>query len=112
MSDKRGTLLPFPPHQKKLLLSPIPSWTGISPVSLPAYCFRHPLAHRTSPTATYTLIYAFLADKSLKKTAQALKKEVRDVVVLKDGLKLESPSLEVILQQWKTQEEQKKKPTP
>jgi hypothetical protein len=68
------------------------------------------VTHRTSPTATYTLIYAFLTDKSLTKTAQALKKEVRDVVVLKDGLKPESPSLDVILQQWKSREEQTNKP--
>jgi hypothetical protein len=51
-----------------------------------------------------------LTEKSLTKTAQALKKEVRDVVVLKDGLSPESPSLDVILQQWTSREKQTSKP--
>jgi hypothetical protein len=58
-------------------------------------------------TATYTLIYAFLTQKSLAKTAQALKKEVKDVVVLKDGVKPEGPSLDEILQQWKITQQNK-----
>lgn len=64
-----------------------------------------------SYAAIYTLIYTFLTEKSLTKTAQALKKEVKDVVVLKDGLKPDGPSLETIFKQWKTQEGQKKQPT-
>ncbi|KXN92261.1 hypothetical protein AN958_08714, partial [Leucoagaricus sp. SymC.cos] len=57
--------------------------------------------------ATYTLIYAFLTKNSLSKTAEALKKEVKGVVVLKDGVKPEGPSLDDILRQWKTQQKKR-----
>lgn len=54
--------------------------------------------------AIYTLIYTFLVQKSLTKTAQALKKEVKGVVVLKDGVKPEGPSLVDILHEWRMQQ--------
>ncbi|KAI0647413.1 hypothetical protein C8Q79DRAFT_625996 [Trametes meyenii] len=51
--------------------------------------------------ATYASIYSFLLKKEHKKAAEALKKAVKDVVVLKDGVGSGSPSLDVIVKEWK-----------
>ena len=51
--------------------------------------------------ATYTYIYAFLVKKEQKKVAEALKKAVKDIVVLKDGVEAGGPSLERIIKEWK-----------
>jgi len=51
--------------------------------------------------ATYTLIYSFLNQRSHTKAAEALKKAAKDIVVLKDGVKHDGPSLPDILKQWK-----------
>ena len=36
-----------------------------------------------------------------KKAADALKKAVKDIVVLKDGMEAEGPSLDAIIKEWK-----------
>ncbi|KAI0333601.1 hypothetical protein GY45DRAFT_273993 [Cubamyces sp. BRFM 1775] len=51
--------------------------------------------------ATYTYIYSFLLKKEHNKAAEALKKAVKDVVVLKDGMESSGPSLDVIIKEWK-----------
>ncbi|KAI0672858.1 hypothetical protein C8Q78DRAFT_684222 [Trametes maxima] len=51
--------------------------------------------------ATYASIYSFLLKKEHTKAAEALKKAVKDVVVLKDGVGSEGPSLDVIVKEWK-----------
>ncbi len=51
--------------------------------------------------ATYTYIYAFLVKQEQRKAAEALKRAVKDVVVLKDGVEAEGPSLERIIKEWK-----------
>ncbi|KAH9901456.1 hypothetical protein C8Q73DRAFT_677874, partial [Cubamyces lactineus] len=51
--------------------------------------------------ATYTYIYSFLLKKEHSKAAEALKKAVKDVVVLKDGMASDGPSLDVIIKEWK-----------
>lgn len=87
-----------------LLLNPIPPpplWMETSQVCQSLCYLRVCLADVPSFLDTYTLIYAFLTQKSLTKAANALKKEVKDVVVLKDGVKHEGPSLEDIINQWK-----------
>ncbi len=40
-----------------------------------------------------------------RKAAEALKKAVKDVVVLKEGAEAEGPSLDVILKEWKDMKE-------
>ena len=52
-------------------------------------------------TATYCHIYAFLLEKEHTKAAKALKKAVKDVVVLEDKVEVEGPSLDIILKEWK-----------
>jgi hypothetical protein len=51
--------------------------------------------------ATYTLIHAFLTKRSHTKVALALKKAVKDVVILKDVVDVEGPQLDEIVKQWK-----------
>ncbi|TBU65470.1 hypothetical protein BD310DRAFT_864148, partial [Dichomitus squalens] len=51
--------------------------------------------------STYTYIYTFLVKQEHNKAAYALKKAVKDVVVLKDGVNPEGPSLERIIKEWK-----------
>ncbi|KAG2061497.1 hypothetical protein BDR06DRAFT_946942 [Suillus hirtellus] len=50
---------------------------------------------------TYSLIYAFLKQQSQTKAADAVKKAARNIIVLKDDLKLEGSSLDEIVKQWK-----------
>ncbi|KAF9261427.1 hypothetical protein L218DRAFT_1001704 [Marasmius fiardii PR-910] len=50
---------------------------------------------------TYTLIHAFLTKRSHSKAAEALKKAAKEVVILKDGIAVEGPQLDEIIQQWK-----------
>jgi len=57
--------------------------------------------------ATYTLIHAFLLEKSHEKVAKALKKAVKDVVILRDEVPTDSPPLNEIIAQWKTWRESK-----
>ncbi|PSR77639.1 hypothetical protein PHLCEN_2v7829 [Hermanssonia centrifuga] len=52
--------------------------------------------------ATYTLIYSFLTKHSHTKAAEALKKSAKDVVVLKDNMEVDGPSLDRIVKEWKT----------
>ena len=52
-------------------------------------------------SATYTYIYSFLLKKEHSKAAEALKKAVKDVVVLKDGMVPDGPSLDVVIKEWK-----------
>ncbi|KAI0780574.1 hypothetical protein BD413DRAFT_498216 [Trametes elegans] len=51
--------------------------------------------------ATYSHIYSFLLKKEHTKAAEALKKAVKNVVVLKDGVGPEGPSLDQIVKEWK-----------
>ncbi|KAI9065386.1 hypothetical protein FKP32DRAFT_489121 [Trametes sanguinea] len=51
--------------------------------------------------ATYTYIYAFLLKREHSKAAEALKKAVKDVVVLKEGVGSDGPSLDAIIKEWK-----------
>ena len=51
--------------------------------------------------ATYGLIHAFLKSQSLTKAADALRKSVKDVIVLHDDVKQEGPSLHEIIVEWK-----------
>jgi len=88
-------------HQKKPL-HPIPPWTETWLVSVLSFVDASFVTDSPSLTEKYTLIYTFLVQNSLTKTAQALKKEVKDVVVLKDGVNPEGPSLNKILHYWKT----------
>lgn len=50
--------------------------------------------------ATYTLIYDFLRKQSHSKAADALRKEAKAVVTLKDA-NTEGPALDEIIKQWK-----------
>lgn len=54
-----------------------------------------------SCTATYTLIHSFLTKQSHVKAAAALKKAVKDVVILKDEIETEGPQLDEIINEWK-----------
>lgn len=73
----------------------------------------HPSLHsrvlRQLYAATYTYVYAFLVKQGQKKAAEALKKAAKDVVVLKDGVEAEGPSLERIVKEWKELKEKAKK---
>jgi len=51
--------------------------------------------------STYTLIHAFLTKHSHTKAAQAVKKAVKEVVILKDGVEIEGPQLDEIIVEWK-----------
>ena len=51
--------------------------------------------------ATYTLIHAFLSKHSHAKAAEAVKKAAKEVVVLKDDIKVDGPQLDEIIEQWK-----------
>ncbi|KAI0373017.1 hypothetical protein BV20DRAFT_1014341, partial [Pilatotrama ljubarskyi] len=51
--------------------------------------------------ATYAYIYSFLIQRGHQKAADALKKDAKGVVVLKDGVKPDGPSLDVIVKEWK-----------
>ncbi|KAI8989777.1 hypothetical protein BD414DRAFT_316917 [Trametes punicea] len=51
--------------------------------------------------ATYTYIYSFLVKREHHKVAESLKKAVKNVVVLKDGVQSDSPPLDVIVREWK-----------
>ena len=51
--------------------------------------------------ATYTHIHAFLVKKSHKKAAEALKKAVKDIVVLKEDVTVDGPLLDAIIKEWK-----------
>ena len=62
--------------------------------------------------ATYTLIYSFLKTQSQAKAAEAVKKAAKDIVVLKDDVKLEGPSLDKIVQDWKATEVTKRPKQP
>lgn len=53
------------------------------------------------PAATYTLIYAFLTRRSHDKAAEAVKKAAKDIVVLKDGLTVDGPTLDEVVKMWK-----------
>jgi hypothetical protein len=81
------------------------SWTEISRVS-PLYSYDI-TSLDAPPSATYTLIHAFLNKRGHTKAAQALKKAAADVVVLKDDITPEGPQLDEIIQQWKELTEKK-----
>ena len=51
---------------------------------------------------TYTLIYSFLKKQSHSKAAEAVKNAAKDVVVLKDSIELDGPSLDEVVKTWKT----------
>jgi len=53
-----------------------------------------------NPTATYSLIYSFLTERSHLKAAEAVKKAVKGVIDIKGGDQ-DVPTLPVILNQWK-----------
>lgn len=58
-------------------------------------------------SATYTLIHAFLTKQLHTKAAQAVKKAAKEVVVLRDDIKLEGPQLDEIIKQWKSDSQKK-----
>jgi hypothetical protein len=66
-----------------------------------AYSRPHISILPLSPPATYTLIHAFLTKRSHTKVALALKKAVKDVVILKDDVNVEGPQLDEIVKHWK-----------
>lgn len=51
--------------------------------------------------STYFHIYRFLKSRSLDTAAKALKKAVKDVVVLRDDVPAEEPLLNDIIVEWK-----------
>jgi len=65
------------------------------------YCIFLVACTKLCFVVTYTLIHAFLTKQEHTKAADALKKAAKDVVVIKDGLEPEGPSLEEIISQWK-----------
>lgn len=91
------------PIKKKVSYSLL-SWMETWLVSVLSFFNPSFVTDVPSLAAIYTLIYTFLVQKSLTKTAQALKKEVKGVVVLKDGVKPEGPSLVDILHEWRMQQ--------
>ena len=52
--------------------------------------------------ATYSLVYTFLKTNSHDKAAAALKKSVKDVVVLKDDTNTTGVDIDEIVKQWKS----------
>lgn len=62
---------------------------------------KYNLPERLYPLATYTLIYSFLKKQSQTKAAEAVKNAAKDVVVLKDGVKVDGPSMEEVVKMWK-----------
>ena len=52
--------------------------------------------------ATYSLVYTFLKTNSHDKAAAALKKSAKDVVALEDSMDVDGPSLDKIVEQWRT----------
>lgn len=63
-------------------------------------------AHTDARAAAYALIYNFLKSHSHDKAAQALRKSVRDVVVLNDSVASpEDTPLDEIIREWKLQKE-------
>ena len=50
--------------------------------------------------ATYTHIHAFLVKQKHKKAADVLRKAVKEVVVLKEDVKMNGPSLDAIIKEW------------
>ncbi len=63
-------------------------------------------AHTDARAAAYALIYNFLKSHSHDKAAQALRKSVRDVVVLNDSVaSSEDTPLDEIIREWKLQKE-------
>ena len=50
--------------------------------------------------ATYTHIHAFLVKQKHSKAAGALRKAVKEVVVLKEDVKIDGPSLDDIIKEW------------
>jgi len=97
----RGNSLPviFSHQKKSPCLFP---WTETWPVSALFFLDTSFVTDSPSSAEKYTLIYTFLVQNSLTKTAQALKREVKDVAVLKDGVNPKGPSLNKILHDWKT----------
>ena len=67
-----------------------------------AYYRVNALASLCFLLATYTLIHAFLTKRLHTKVALALKKAVKDIVILKDDVGVEGPQLDEIVRQWKT----------
>ena len=59
------------------------------------------LALIVAVTATYALIHAFLTKRSHTKVAVALRKTIKDELVLKDGIEIKGPQLDEIVKQWK-----------
>ena len=55
--------------------------------------------HRRKSTATYSLIYSFLTERSHFKAAEAVKKAAKDMVIVKGHQ--DGPTLPVIVNQWK-----------
>lgn len=72
-------------------------------------CFWRSYITRCSPCdiiiATYALIYSFLSTRSHEKAAAAVKKAVKDIVVLKDNVVVDGPSLDEIVRWWKVKKE-------
>lgn len=55
--------------------------------------------------ATYALIYSFLSAHSHVKAAAAVKKAVKDIVILKANVSANDVSLEEIVRSWKAKKE-------
>jgi hypothetical protein len=53
------------------------------------------------PTDTYKLVHAFLAERSHKKVASALKQAVNGIATIEDGVDHKGPTLQQILKEWK-----------
>lgn len=60
-------------------------------------------------TATYTLVHAFLTKRSHTKVAVALRKTIKNELVLKEGIEIEGPQLDEIIKQWKEFTEKQEK---
>ncbi len=59
------------------------------------------LLHTTHPADTYRLVHAFLAERSHKKVASALKQSVNGIAKIEDGVDYKGPKLQQILKEWK-----------
>jgi hypothetical protein len=50
---------------------------------------------------TYKLVHTFLAERSHKKAASALKQAVNGIATIEDGVDHKGPTLQQILKEWK-----------
>lgn len=65
------------------------------------HLFSQPFYTLPYPTDTYKLVHAFLAERSHKKVASALKQAVNGVATIEDGADYRGPTLQQILKEWK-----------